>query len=130
VPERRAFEYAVVRVVPCIERAEFLNVGVVLFSRAAGFLGCRIALDEARLRALIGPTRVDVTAIDAHLRAMREVCAGDPAAGPIAALSPSERFHWLVAPRSTAIQISPVHGGISEDPAGALERLFTTLVTT
>jgi hypothetical protein len=129
VPERRAFEYAVVRVVPCIEREEFINVGVVLFSRAASFLGCEIALDVGRLHALTGADKLDLMAVEAHLRAMRHVCAGDPTAGPIASLSPSERFHWLVAPRSTAIQVSPVHGGISDDPASALRRLFKTLVT-
>jgi len=130
VPERRAFEYAVVRVVPRIERGEFVNVGVVLFSRAAGFLGCQIALDQARLQALAGPEPFPVTTIDAHLQAMRAVCAGDAAAGPIASLSPSERFHWLVSPRSTAIQISPVHGGVTDDPAAALQRLFRTMVST
>ena len=130
MPERRAFEYAVVRVVPRIERAEFVNAGVVLFSRAAGFLGCEIALDQARLRALTGVGPLDLSAVESHLAAMRAVCAGDSAAGPIAALSPSERFHWLVSPRSTAIQLSPVHGGVTDDPAAALRRLFATLVGT
>lgn len=129
MPERRAFEYAMVRVVPRIERAEFINAGVVLFSRAADFLGCEIALDQPRLRALAGAGPLDLSAIETHLAAMRAVCAGDPAAGPIAALPPSERFHWLVSPRSAAIQISPVHGGVTEDPAAALRRLFATLVS-
>ena len=79
--------------------------------------------------ALAGAPPLDLSAIETHLAAMRAVCAGDPAAGPIAALSPSERFHWLVSPRSAAIQISPVHGGVTEDPAAALRRLFTTLVS-
>jgi hypothetical protein len=77
---------------------------------------------------LAGPQKLDVEAVTAHLRAMREVCAGDPAAGPIASLSQSERFHWLVAPRSTAIQVSAVHGGITDDPASTLRHLFQTLV--
>jgi hypothetical protein len=128
VPERRAFEYAVVRVVPSIAREEFVNVGVVLFSRAAGVLGCQFATDNHRMRGLAGPEKLDVEAVAAHLRAMREVCAGDPAAGPIASLSQSERFHWLVAPRSTAIQVSAVHGGITDDPASTLRHLFQTLV--
>lgn len=128
MPERRAFEYAVVRVVPSIAREEFLNVGVVVFSRAAGFLGCALALDTDRLLAFGGPDRLDVATVKAHLGAMRAVCAGDPAAGPIASLSPSERFHWLVAPRSTAIQVSPVHGGVTDDPAATLRHLFQTLV--
>jgi len=137
VPARHAFEYAIVRVVPRIEREEFVNAGVVLFARAAGFLGCRIALDADRLRALApagagaGPPAardLDLDAVAAQLQAMRDVCAGADAAGPIARLPPSERFHWLVAPRSTAIQISPVHGGVTEDPARELEHLFATLV--
>jgi len=137
VPARHAFEYAIVRVVPRIPREEFVNAGVVLFARAAGFLGCRIALDADRLRALApagagaGPAAardLDLDAVAAQLQAMRDVCAGADAAGPIARLPPSERFHWLVAPRSTAIQISPVHGGVTEDPARELEHLFAMLV--
>jgi Protein of unknown function (DUF3037) len=129
VPTRHAFEYAIVRVVPRVERQEFVNAGVVLFARAADFLGCEIALDADRLRALVGDPRFDLAAVTAHLQAMRAVCAGDAAAGPIARLSPSERFHWLVAPRSTSIQISPVHGGITDDPAAMLRKLFETLVS-
>jgi hypothetical protein len=130
VPARHAFEYAVIRVVPHVGREEFLNVGVVLFARAAGFLGCEIALDAERVRTLAGagPLDVDMTTLSAHLQAMRDVCAGDAGAGPIARLPPSERFHWLVAPRSTAIQISAVHGGVTEDPAATLRHLFQTLV--
>jgi hypothetical protein len=130
VPERHAFEYAVVRVVPRVEREEFVNAGVVLFARAAAFLGCEIALPAERLRALAGGASIDLDlhAVNAHLQAMRDVCAGDAAAGPIARLSPSERFHWLVAPRSTAIQVSPVHGGVTADPPSALQRLFRQLV--
>jgi hypothetical protein len=136
VPERHPFEYAVVRVVPHVGREEFVNVGVVLFARAAGFLGCEIALDVQRLRALAGgggagagAPALDLDTLSAHLQAMRDVCAGEAAAGPIARLPPPERFHWLVAPRSTAIQISAVHGGVSDDPAGMLRHLFRTLVT-
>jgi DUF3037 family protein len=131
VPVRHAFEYAVIRVVPDVGREEFVNAGVVLFSRAASFLGCEIALDHDRVRALVGgaaPGTVDLDLVAAHLQAMREVCAGTPDAGPIARLSPSERFHWLVAPRSAAIQISAVHGGVTDDPAGMLHHLYQTLV--
>ena len=134
MPARHAFEYAVVRVVPCIEREEFVNAGVVLFARAADFLGCEIALDTERLRALAAgagrqpASTLDLDAIAAQLQAMRDVCAGAAAAGPIARLPPSERFHWLVAPRSTAIQTSPVHGGVTDDPARQLRHLFETLV--
>jgi len=118
----------VVRLVPRIEREEFVNAGVVMFSRSAGFLGCRIQLDEQRLRALGGGGAVDVAALVAHLQAMRDVCAGIDGAGPIAQLPPPDRFHWLVAPRSTAIQVSPVHAGVTEDPGATLERLYRTLV--
>lgn len=129
MPERHPFEYAIVRVVPRVEREEFINVGVVLFARSAGFLGCEIALDRDRLRALAGEgASLDVEAIEAHLQAMRDVCGGGAGGGPIAQLSPSERFHWLVAPRSTAIQISAVHGGVTDDPAASLRRLFAALV--
>jgi len=128
VPERHAFEYAVVRVVPRVEREEFVNAGVVLFARAAGFLGCEIALPAERVRSLAGGAPLDLDAVGAHLQAMRDVCAGDAAAGPIARLSASERFHWLVAPRSTVLQVSPVHGGVSDDPAASLRRLFQQLV--
>lgn len=128
MPERHPFEYAVVRVVPRVEREEFVNVGVVLFARSAGFLGCEITLDRERLRVLAGEGRLDLEAIEAHLQAMRDVCGGATAGGPIAALPPSERFHWLVAPRSTAIQISPVHGGVTDDPPASLQRLFEALV--
>ena len=133
---RHAFEYAIIRVVPDVGREEFVNAGVVLFARAADFLGCEIALDRDRVRALAGrksvPAAIDLDLLldllDAHLQAMREVCAGGPDAGPIARLSPSERFHWLVAPRSAAIQISAVHGGVTEDPAATLRHLYQTLV--
>jgi hypothetical protein len=137
VPARHAFEYAVIRVVPDVGREEFVNAGVVLFARSAGFLGCEIALDRDRVRALVGGDRaddggprvdLDLDLVAAHLQAMRDVCAGAADAGPIAHMSPSERFHWLVAPRSAAIQISPVHGGVTDAPAATLSRLYQTLV--
>lgn len=125
---RRAFDYALIQVVPRVERDERLNAGVVLFCPAAGFLGGRIALDEARLRA-VAPD-ADWPAIAAQLEAVRAVCAGDPQAGPIARLSASERFHWLTAPRSTVVQPSPAHAGLCDDPAAALQRLFASAVGT
>jgi hypothetical protein len=121
-----AFDYAVVRVVPRVEREEFINAGVILFCAARAFLGCRLALNEARLLAL-APT-VDLPAVRQHLAAFEAVCDGQPAAGPIAQLSPSERFHWLVAPRSTMIQTSPMHAGLCEDPALVLDHLFASVV--
>jgi hypothetical protein len=120
------FQYAIVRVVPRVERGECLNAGVVLFCRARRFLEARTALDEERLRAL--DPDADLDAIRAHLDAFARVAAGDPAAGPMAELPASERFHWLVAPASTMIQCSPVHTGFADDPAAELEKLVARLV--
>jgi hypothetical protein len=120
------FQYAIVRVVPRVERGECLNAGVIVFCRPRRFLAARVALDETRLRAL--DPDVDLEAVRAHLSAVERIAAGDPSAGPIAALPASERFHWLVAPASTIIQPSPVHTGLTEDPEGELERLLRRLV--
>ena len=120
------FQYAIVRVVPRVERGECVNAGVVLFCRPRRFLGARVELDEARLRALAPD--VDLDAVHAHLDALRRIAAGDHAAGAIAALPASERFHWLVAPSSTIIQCSPVHTGLTGDPEAELERLLAQLV--
>ena len=120
------FQYAIVRVVPRVERGECLNAGVVLFCRPRRFLAVRVALDEDRLRALAPD--VDLESVRDHLAALVRIAAGDPAAGPIAALPASERFHWLVAPSSTTIQSSEVHTGLSDDPAAELERLVARLV--
>ena len=120
------FQYAIVRVVPRVERGECVNAGVVLFCRPRRFLEARMALDEARLRALAPDA--DLDAVRGHLDALCRIAAGDPAAGPIAALPASERFHWIVAPASTIIQCSPVHTGLTDDPEGELERLMARLV--
>ena len=120
------FQYAIVRVVPHVERGECVNAGVVLFCRTRDFLQARVELDEARLRAIAADA--DVEAVNGHLDALARIAAGDPEAGPIAALPASERFHWLVSPSSTIIQCSPVHTGLSDDPAGELERLVDQLV--
>jgi hypothetical protein len=121
-----AFSYAIVRVVPRVEREEFVNVGVIVFCAERRWIGCKLAADSARLRALAPD--VDGAEIARHLEGLRAVCEGAPGGGPIAALPPSERFHWLVAPRSTAIQTSAVHSGIADDPEAALARLYDTLV--
>ena len=123
---RNSFEYAIIRVVPRVERGEFVNAGVVLICRQRRYLGARIHLDIARLVALAPD--LDVPAVHAHLDLIPRVCAGDREAGPIALLSQAERFHWLVAPQSTIIQPSPVHAGFSDDPAAALDRLLETMV--
>jgi hypothetical protein len=120
------FQYAVVRVVPRVERGEFLNAGVILLCRPRRFLGARTALDRARLRA-IAPD-ADHAAIGEHLLAIERIAAGDPAGGPIASLGQGERFHWLVAPSSTVIQVSEVHTGLCDDPARELDRLMERLV--
>lgn len=128
--ERRSaehqFQYAVIRVVPRVERGESFNAGVVLLCRPRPFLGARVRLDEARLRALAPDA--DPATIAGHLAAVERIAAGDPEAGPIARLDAPERFHWLVAPSSTVIQPSEVHTGLCNDPAAELEHLFETLV--
>jgi hypothetical protein len=120
------FQYAIIRVVPRVERGECLNAGVVLLCRPKRFLAARVGLDPARLQALA--PGVDQTTIEEHLVAIERVASGDPEAGPIAQLGQGERFHWIVAPSSTVIQASEVHTGICEDPAVELEHLFERLV--
>jgi Protein of unknown function (DUF3037) len=128
VPDRSAFQYAILRVVPSIERGECLNVGVALLCPQRQFVGARVALDEARLAAL-APS-LDPAQVRPALEAIGAVAEGDPAAGPLARLSPSERFGWLAAPASTIIQPSAIHTGLCEDPAQTLDHLFATLVLT
>jgi hypothetical protein len=127
VADRESFQYAVVRVVPRVERGESLNVGVVLFSRRHGFLAARTELDDAALAAMA--PGCDLAEVRPHLQTLERVAAGDPAGGPIAALEPSERFHWLTAPSSTIVQTSPVHTGLTTDPAAELEHLLSRLVS-
>jgi hypothetical protein len=126
VPPRSAFQYAIVRVVPRLERGECLNAGVVLFARTADFLGMRVGLDRSRLAALAPGT--DPGPVEALLAGRSRIAAGDPGGGPIARLPAHQRFHWLVAPSSTVVQPSEVHTGICEDPAATLDHLFATLV--
>jgi hypothetical protein len=125
-PPRSQFQYAIIRVVPRVERGEYLNAGVVLLSRPRRFLGAKVALDEALLRALAPDA--DPATIQPHLEAIERIAAGDRSAGPIARLGQAERFHWLVAPSSTVIQPSEVHTGLCDDPAAELEHLFERLV--
>lgn len=120
------FAYCVLRVVPDVERAEFLNVGVVLFARQARFLEARIALDRERLAAL--SPDCDPDPVTRHLDAIARVAAGDPDGGRVASMEPSERFNWIAAPSSTVVQASPVHTGVTSDPAAKLEALFARLV--
>jgi hypothetical protein len=123
---RSPFAYALVRVVPRVERGEFINAGVVVFCRPRRFLAALVQLDEPLLRAL--DPGCDLEVVRAHLEVIPRIAAGDPAAGPIARLGQAERFHWLVAPSSTIVQRSEVHTGLTADPAATLEHLFATLV--
>ncbi len=126
MPARSSFDYAIIRVVPEVERGERINVGVVLICRQRRFLGMRLAPDEARLLALW--PQLDMAALRQQLDGLRRVCEGDRDAGPIARLSQAERFHWLVAPSSTIIQPSPTHSGLCADPAAMLDELMARLV--
>lgn len=123
---RSPFTYAIIRVVPRVERGERLNAGVVVFSRPRRFLAAKVGLDEARLRA-IAPD-LDPAGARAHLAAIERIAAGEPAAGPIAAMDQSERFGWIVAPSSTMIQPSRVHTGLCDDPQAMLDHLYGELV--
>jgi hypothetical protein len=126
VSERDSYDYAIVRVVPWVDRGECINVGVILHCKKRRFLRARIELDTRRLEALA--PGIDVEALRQHLDAIPLVCEGGNAAGPIGRLSQAERFHWLVSPRSTMVQVSPAHSGLCEDPAGTLEQLMDTMV--
>jgi DUF3037 family protein len=116
-----SFDYAVIRVVPRVEREEFINAGVIVFCLERRYLAARIHFDEDRLKALWPD--VDADLVREHLAAVERICEGDPAAGPIAGLPQRERFHWLVSARSTIIQPSPVHTGICDDTGDLLDRL-------
>jgi hypothetical protein len=126
VRERYAFDYAIVRVVPRVERGEFLNAGVILFCSTRGFLGSRIELDRDRLK-LLAPD-IDLAVVESYLDSIPKICEGGGEAGSIGALPQRARFHWLVAPRSTIIQTSDVHSGVHEEPQEALDGLFEKLV--
>ncbi|TWT09687.1 DUF3037 domain-containing protein [Reyranella sp. CPCC 100927] len=126
MPAPCSYDYATIRVVPRVEREEFINAGVILSCPAEQFLEARIALDEQRLRAIDPAVAIDV--VHSHLASIPIICAGGPSAGPIGQLSQRERFHWLVAPRSTIIQMSPVHTGRCANPHDTLERLLDVMV--
>jgi len=121
-----SFDYAAIRIVPRVDREEFINAGVIVFCKQRRFLRALVTLTPERLRALWPESDVDL--VQLHLTAFAKICDGDPAAGPIAQLSQAERFHWLVSPRSTTVQVSAVHTGLCQDPEIALRRLFQQLV--
>jgi hypothetical protein len=126
VQDHCSYDYAVVRVVPRVDREEFLNAGVIVSCQIRDFLDARIDLDEARLLAL--DATVDVDAVRQNLASIPIICAGGPDAGPIGKLSSRERFHWLTAPRSTIIQTSRVHTGRCTSPGDVLEHLLNVMV--
>lgn len=126
MPDKFRYDYAVVRVVPKVDREEFINAGVILSCPDLSFLEARIKLDESRLLAL--DAEVDLDMVRKHLAAIPTICRGGDGAGSIGALPQRRRFEWLVAPRSTVIQTSPVHTGRCSDPAAALEHLVATMV--
>ena len=126
MPGTCSYDYAVIRVTPHVEREEFINVGVILFCRALRFLDARIEPDVERLVAFA--PELDLAMVQDQLDLIPRICAGGPEAGPLSSLEQAERFHWLVSPRSTTIQVSPVHPGLCVDPQATLSDLFDTLV--
>lgn len=126
-PETHLFEYAVIRVVPRVEREEFVNVGIILYCSAKGFLQTMYTLPEERLRSF--PCELDMAELHERLRAFERICAGRKEGGTIGQLPVSGRFRWLTAARSTLVQTSPVHPGLCVDPAVTLARLFDKLVS-
>jgi hypothetical protein len=126
VQELCTYDYAIIRVVPKVEREEFVNVGVIVSCPAKAFLEARIELDEQRLKSL--DATLDIESIRPHLESIVAICVGGEQAGPIGQLSQRERFHWLTAPRSTTIQMSPVHTGYTANPASVLQHLLESTV--
>jgi Protein of unknown function (DUF3037) len=128
VRDHYTYDYAIIRLVPKVEREEFINVGVIIWCQSKEFLEACIELDEQRLMAL--DATLDVETIRSHLATIPAICAGGDKGGPIGQLSQRERFHWLVAPRSTIIQTSPVHTGYCKNPTAVPEHLLNTMVRT
>lgn len=124
--ENHLFEYAVIRVVPRVEREEFLNVGVILYSRKQKFLQALFKLDKTRLQAF--SDKLDITEVEEHLLSFERICNGSPDSGPIGQLDTASRFRWLTATRSTVVQTSKVHPGFCNNPAEAIQKLFAQLV--
>ncbi len=123
MPDPCSYDYAVIRIVPDVSRQEFINAGVILFCRTRRFLAAQIHVDMHRLAALA--PEIDLVAVRHQLDLIPAICAGE---GPVGQLGQAEAFHWIVAPHSTVIQCSPVHSGITSDPAGEIVRLMASLV--
>lgn len=126
MPGKHLYEYAVIRLVPRVEREEFINVGIVLFSKGARYLKCKCHLDRERLNLF--STELQIDAIEKNLEAFHKICAGEKDGGPVAAWETSDRFRWLTAQRSSSLQTSRPHNGFSDDLDATLERLFGELV--
>jgi hypothetical protein len=124
--EKHLFEYAVIRVVPMVEREEFINVGIIIYSKQDKFLECKYSLNEERLRSL--SDTIDINEIEQHLQAFERICKGADDSGPIGQLDTASRFRWLTATRSTVVQTSKVHSGFCENLQEALKKLHTQLV--
>jgi hypothetical protein len=129
MPSQSSYEYAVIRIVPRVERGEYVNVGVILLCLQRRYLGARVELStEAQtILSALSPD-LDLTLVRHHLDGIISICRGGSESGPIGKLSQSERFHWLAAPSSTVIQPSPVHTGLCDNPAVTLEHLLQTVV--
>ncbi|HEU0112894.1 MAG TPA: DUF3037 domain-containing protein [Flavisolibacter sp.] len=126
MPGKYLFEYAIIRIVPRVEREEFLNVGVILYCRDLKYLSSRFTVNKERFKALCGD--LDCQEVEEHLQSIERICKGDKAGGPIASLDLASRFRWLTATRSTVVQTSKVHPGFCEDAEATLERLHQQLV--
>lgn len=126
MPVQHVYEYAVIRVLPVVEREEYLNVGIIVFCKATNYIGVRTALNEQRLAAFA--TELDIEQVRNNLNAFQRIAEGAPEAGPIAALDVPSRFRWLTAVRSSSIQTSRPHPGLCDDMEGTLDRLFRELV--
>ena len=127
MPTAASFDYALIRIVPRVERQEFINAGAIVYCPEHHFLAARLHLDRERLKALW--PEADVALVEQHLQAIQRICEGDPEAGAIAKLSQRERFHWITSPRSTIVQPSPVHTGVCESTDGVLDRLGKQFLT-
>jgi hypothetical protein len=131
MPALSSYDYALIRLVPRVEREECIIVGVILFCSTQRFLAARVALDDPRLLPASSPlaSQLDLPAVRTHLARILLRCAGGKEAGVIGQLTQSERFHWLVSPRSTILQTSPVHSGLCHDPQAALDNIFNTIMS-
>ena len=126
MPDRHVFEYAVIRVVPRMEREEFLNVGVVLFCKSRRYLDCRYLVDQEKLAAVF--PQLDLEDVEAHLQSFERICRAAKEGGPIALLDTPSRFRWLTATRSTVVQAGKVHTGLCEELPASLDKLYAQLV--